>query len=203
MRSEMIIFDEGKLRDRLATLPIEGAVTFAACCAERLMPSLIHYANLNKAFDRDCYLNGMELMWLAAAGQHIERKKLELFEKQCVVPTEDQSWEFGEPYAEDAAAAVIYTIQTWLLNKREYAAFAARRAYEVVDHVITGHMENFPNLESEELAVLSHPSLQRELERQQSDLAKIEACGIALTENIVCKLRDKAKNDSASVLNLS
>jgi hypothetical protein len=97
-----------------------------------------------------------------------------------------------EIHADDAASAVVYVIRTWLSGEKKFAMYAARRAYETLDHRVTIGMESYPNSKSGEDEILKHPLIKKELERQSSDLQTIHSHRQCLTADVVETLRNAA-----------
>lgn len=92
-----------------------------------------------------------------------------LDEAERLVPSEDDGWdEPTQPYAEDAAAALVYAIRARLTGHAQEGAWAGRRAYEAVDHYVRNVMQV-----EDETTILSHPVVQAELSRQRRDLLEL------------------------------
>ena len=75
------------------------------------------------------------------------------------------------------------------------AAWAARRAYEALDHLVQDRFAINSGTAEGETRVLEHPLVQAELHRQERDLDCL-ACWEAEGGSIV-KLRESATNDAA------
>lgn len=201
MTMTQYIFQENELRDRLATLPCWKIVAFALCCAERLMPAYTRYsekAGLNTE-DSELYANALELIWNQLLGQENPRQDIENIEQKCLgaIPTEDSAWEHGEPYAEDAAAAVTYAIRSWLLCSAQEAVYAARRIYEAVEHYIANTIGTFPQSDADKQQIYLNPLIQQELSRQKYDLEQLETS--LVQETLIIRLHSKAHEDAITV----
>jgi len=194
------IFQENELRDRLATLPCWKIVAFALCCAERLMPAYVRYsekAALNTE-DSELYANALALIWNQLLDQENPRHEIENMVQKCLdsIPTEDRAWELGEPYAEDAGAAVTYAIRSWLSCSAQEAVYAARRIYEALEHFVTNAVGTIPQSDADKQQIHLNPLIQQELSRQKHDLEQLEAL---VQQSMVGDLRLQAKKDALSV----
>lgn len=172
--NQYIIFSETELKNRLAALHCSKIVAFAASCAERLIPVYARYAEKASLVSQhsSIYRNALDAIWSNILGAEMERYFIENMEKTCVdaIPSEDDSWSFGEPYAEDAGAAVVFTIRAWLFCDPQEAAYAAKRIYEAVDNFVVSSI----NSSLFEEQILAHPLIQKELACQQYDLKQLE-----------------------------
>ena len=197
MTTTNLIFKETELRNQLASFPCWKIVAFAACCAERLMPA---YARYSEKAELDIessklYVNALELIWGQLSGLEGTRQDFEGMEQRCLkeIPSEDNSWEYGELYATDAGAAVTFAIRTWLSCDPQEAVYAAQRVYDAVDNAVNS--ESFSYLEEEQ--ILCHPLIQRELSRQKYDLEQLETS--VAQQTVINELRFKAQEDALTV----
>lgn len=195
----MISFSENMLSERLSRLNCMQITAFAASCAERLMPTYIRFAE-NAALapeDKLLYRKSLDNIWNCALGKLIDKKSIVDMEHACLnaVPSEDDAWEFGEPYAEDAGAAVTFAVRTWLSCDPQNAVWAARRVYEALDNFVVTSL-NSSLIDEQE--VLSNHLIQKELVRQQLDLEQLE--DITFAEQIsIAHLRARAQEQSLTV----
>lgn len=104
------------------------------------------------------------------------------------MPDEYPPWSRMRPIAEDAIATLSYAISCLATGNPQDAAWAAQRAFEAADQLaIFGLAGDNKNLPPEE-ALLSHPIVQTERERQERDMALVlqgnagEVPDIATTE---------------------
>jgi hypothetical protein len=109
-----------------------------------------------------------------------------------LIPGEnDQPWIEEQAYAEDAASAVAYALRALESGEPQEAAWAARRAYEAVDH----HVMSRLGIKGES-HVLGHPLVQAELSRQQRDLSELREAREPAVEVFV-RLRERARADAS------
>jgi uncharacterized protein YjaG (DUF416 family) len=184
------------LHKRLAVLTCQKIVAFAASCSERLMPAYIRYskrAGLSEEQSK-LYRDALDMLWGFAVGSDVKKQYLEQVEGKCLssIPTEDETWAVGEPYAEDAGAAVTYAIRACLSCNPQEAVWAAQRVIDAID--------SFVSCQEEILAVQSnsengeHRLIDKELARQEADLQELEMLVESpLGKDIMEKIRNRAQ----------
>lgn len=188
----MLRYDEDRLLARLERLPPPFRAAFAAACAERLLPA---YAGFFARTGRGAPLSladALERLWLDLEGDSMSTYELqkELSRATALITDEDEDdWVPGWAQADDAAAAVAYAVRCRQGGQAQDAAWAARRAYEALDHLLR-HREDIglgdPSAAAQMPAnlgalaevewALAHPIVQAELARQRRDLDELLAC---------------------------
>jgi len=198
-----LYFDKTVLDKRLSALPNAARVAFAACCAERLMPTFLRYAQVAAFPDEKVQLftSGLERIWKSLSGDDPGRDELEETERACcaAIPNENDVWEKAEPYAEDAAAVIIFALRARITERAENAVFAAQRLYEAVDNFVLRQKATSIVSKADEMDILSSNCVQSELLRQERDLSFIEEKADSFGEIEVQFLRTLAKSDSGTV----
>lgn len=194
MNNQIMAFSETELENRLVALPCHKIVAFAASCTERLMPAYLRYAHKASLDSKltTIYRSALDTIWNSILGAEIDRKLIEELEKTCfdAIPSEDDAWNYGEPYAEDAGASVVFTIRALLTCNHQEAVFAARRMYEAVDNFV---VRSINSSQIDEQEILAHPLIQNELAHQRCDLERLEIKTYSSDENEVIKeLRARA-----------
>lgn len=192
---------EDELKNRLATLPCRKMVAFAASCAERLIPAYARFSEKASmvSYPPSLYRHALDTIWRAILGAEIEKHLVEELEEICMdsIPTEDDAWRFGEPYAEDTAATVVFAVRAWLNCNHIEAFFAARRVYDVLDNFVVGSI-NSSRFDEKEIS--AHPLIQKELARQLYDLEMLELKTSPLIEQETIKaIRSRAEKDSLTI----
>lgn len=192
-------YDEPTLVRRLGKLSFAAQCTFAACCAQRLSPAYPIFARALDGKSPNALNEALSSIW-AGILPPIERAAFQRLEKQILSlhPT-DEEYSRVSPYAEDAVCAAAYTVRTALMNDAQQAAYAARCAFNATDTLINDAVDfdwNSPGVEDRMLAC---SVVQRELARQERDLAELEALG-ELKESDVQRFRARAAREPA-VLN--
>jgi hypothetical protein len=116
----------------------------------------------------------------------------ELNRCMALIPQEDEGpWINEQAYAEDAASAVAYALRARRAGESQEAAYAARVAYEALDH----HVINRLGIK-DDAHVLAHPVVQAELARQHRDLDVLLGADADLAE-LLARLRDRASAEAA------
>ncbi len=193
-------FSEVGLKERLSALPSRRMVAFSASCAERLLPTYKRYAakaSLSEG-EREIFGSALDLVWRLVLGETVGERELESREQACLdaIPSEDEAWELDEPYAEDSGAAVTFSIRAWRSSDPQEAVWAARRVYEALDSFVR---QSGGGSDADELTTLSHPLIQRELERQAHDLGQLEQCSPPLETEVLETMRKSARLQAESV----
>jgi uncharacterized protein YjaG (DUF416 family) len=191
-------FNDTELKNRLAKLPCPDMVAFSASCAERLLPTYVRYS---KRVQLDAGISGlfhraMEMIWSQLQGQSGETSEIEELVRVCFanIPDEDVALQAEEPYAADAATAVLFSLNALLSCDPQQAVWSARRVYDVVDNFVA---VTDPSSSFDENKIFSHPLVQSELERQEFDLLLLEGPrnGENL-EEVFLRMQQKARLDA-------
>ena len=198
MRISMFRFDEKELSRQIKRLSKQHRAAFAAACAQRLLPA---YERFSKKTGKGGYLslaNILEHLWKDLASDQVaaEDIQMRISTSMALIPGEDDGpWVSEQACAEDAASALAYALRCLRTGEAQEAAWAARRAYECLDHYVTNSEKIDTNVSGIEVQVLSHPLIQAELGRQQRDLIELLDKSITVKE-----LRERAKSEALSFL---
>lgn len=164
-------YDETVLIKRLELLPRALRVAFAASCAQRLLPAYAAFSAVSGQGSPNEVEQAIGRVWSGLFDPSMPEVERDIARIMELIPREDgDEWFSEQPYAEDATAALAYALRTAKSGEAQEAAWAARRAYEALDH----HVMNRLGIEGEE-EVLSHPLIQAEFVRQDRDLAMLES----------------------------
>jgi uncharacterized protein YjaG (DUF416 family) len=186
-------YDEQEVIRKLDELDPSAKTAFAAACAERQMPGYIAFSNQTGRGDPDALIAILEDIWQDVLGNKMPEDELQKNLNRCLtlIPHEDEvPWLNEQAYAEDAASAVAYALRTRSTGDSHEAAYAARTAYEALDH----HTINRLGIEDNE-RVLEHPVVQAELERQHRDLDELLRPDVGLIE-LFARLRSRASAEA-------
>jgi uncharacterized protein YjaG (DUF416 family) len=199
------IFDEVSLKMNLEMLDRWGRVAFAAACSERLFPLYVEFSRTApaKLVDVKTYSSALDHVWnclaLKDSKENITKALLTKCEK--LLPSEEDAWEHGCPYSEDAAASIVFCLRLLLYGDSQEAFWTARRLYEVVDHFVVNSLGCDLCGPEDELLVRESPIVQKELDRQFRDLTDSRAAArtSAAFNELCLVLRNRSKIE-ASVL---
>jgi uncharacterized protein YjaG (DUF416 family) len=184
------LFNEAELVQKLDELVPRARVAFAAACAERMLPAYVAFSTRANRGDAPALAEMLERVWNDLLGDRIEIRQLQTCVERCaaLIPGEDEEpWLEDQPYADDAASAVAYTLRALERGEPRESAWAARRAYEALDHHVTHRL----GIDDEDQAA-SHVLVQAELQRQARDLEDLRVAGEKPADAIV-RLRDRAR----------
>jgi uncharacterized protein YjaG (DUF416 family) len=190
-------YDERELIEKLNRLSKPLRAVFAALCAERLLPAHAEYCKRVATRDPLALPTLLSRLWEDLDGDPMSPAQLAAAIDTCteLIPREDEEpWIDLQPYAEDAGAAVAYALRTRITGASQEAAWAARRAYEAMDHSVISREGVEANSAGEEARVLAHPLVQAELARQQRDLEDLDKTG--KERELISSLRARAQRDA-------
>lgn len=193
-------YDEIEIIRKLDLLDPKAKLAFAAACAARQIPGYVMFSRETGRGDSYALISVLERVWRDVLGEQMldHEVQRELEQVMALIPQEDDGpWVNEQAYAEDAASAVAYALRTRITGASREAAFAARVAYEALDH----HIMNRLGVENDE-HVLRHPVLQAELSRQHRDLDELLGSNLNRTA-LFTRLRDRANTESASFFGMA
>ncbi len=192
-------YDEAGLVGALGRVSAQLRAAFAAACAERLLPAYVAFSARTGRGDPAALAEILERIWKDVLGdkRDVKEVRAELARCMALIPGgNDERWVDEQAYADDAASAVAYTLRTLESGEPQEAAWAARRAYEALDH----HVMHRLGIEGED-QILRHPLVQAELSRQRRDLDAL--LGVARdtdrSTQVIAELRGRAKAEAAQV----
>ncbi len=192
-------FEEPLLRAQLDRLPREHRAAFAAACAERLFPAYMRFSHEARRADPETLRAALSRLWDDLTGNPLSELELRASAKKCLalVPSEDEEPSDEQPSAEDAAAALVYALESRVKEGSQEAAWSARRAYDALDRFIMSDEPGVIVTEAAEQRVLEHSLVQAELARQRRDLDELLGVGEQGVRDVAVRLRDRAKEESA------
>jgi uncharacterized protein YjaG (DUF416 family) len=196
----IIHFDERELVAKLNELPDELRAAFAASCAERLLPAYAKFAARTGRGEAAALTAILTRLWHDLGGNPMTDSERQAQIDACMklIPREDDGeWVPEQAAAEDAGAAVAYALRCRLTGQAQEATWAARRAYEALDHYVINRANIDTNEPGAEHQVRSDPLVQAELQRQQRDLSELHASRDAGGTEAMMRLRDRAKQEGA------
>ncbi|HXY57843.1 MAG TPA: DUF416 family protein [Methylocystis sp.] len=174
----MMIYDESHLIKMLDALPRELRTAFAALCAERLAPAYAAFAGRLGSLDAAKLTSILGRLWLALNGEPITGEEIQSDLDLCMtlIQADDEGqWSSLRAYAEDAVASVAYALRAQQNGESQEAAWAARRAYEAIDHFVINRDKIDTSEVGAEKRIIDHPLVQQELAQQQKDLDDLNA----------------------------
>lgn len=194
----MLHFDEKELSRQIERLSKEHRIAFAAACAQRLIPSYERFSKKTGKGNYPLLVNTIEDLWKDLTNGQAVEKDIDERISTCMglIPGEDdEPWISEQACAEDAASALAYALRCLRTGEPQEAAWAARRAYECLDHYVINSEKIDTNVSGAEVRVLSHPLIQTELSRQQRDLNQLVNRSVTVEQ-----LKARAQFESSSFL---
>lgn len=179
-------------------------VAFACACAERLIPAYVVFDGRTGGAGAGILRSVMTELWRDLERGGMSEDDIEASLERCMalLPDEEEgAWIPERAPAEDAAAAVSYALRARSSGSSQEAAWAGARAYDAVDDYARRLMKVDPNAEGAEERILSHPVVQTELRRQKRDLEMLVGCTPDSLQDVLARLRDRAKAEIAIPLN--
>lgn len=199
----MTDFDRGALTGRLARLPGDLRLLFAAMAAERLLPTAQAFLRARDASDAEQLRRALDVLWRRGGGEPVDASASDAGLASCEALVDAAAEEDSEEslLAENAAAVVLFGLRSLRSKDPEELGWAAQRAYDTVDHVATA---DEPDLEAfrDNARILAHPVVQQELRWQLDDVRALEelATKARIAPEDVQALRDEARRQARSVL---
>jgi uncharacterized protein YjaG (DUF416 family) len=193
-------FDEAKLAQELNRLSVKLRVVFAASCAQRLLPAYRVYCAHSGRGDSPTLEGLLTRLWCDLEGRPMSANEIRGAIETCMhlIPREDdEPWVDGQAGAEDAASAVAYALRCRETHERQEAAWAARCAYEALDHFVINRENIDTNLAGAESRIVAHPLIQAELRRQRQDLDYLLSSNEEDEQKVTRELRERAKKSGS------
>jgi len=165
-------------------------MAFAAACAERLFSCYSLYAGLTKTDPEAKVRKALDYGWRYLADGKYDQSVLDghINVVNELLPTEP--WRPEMDAAEDAAAAVVFTLECLKDDSVQSACWAAGRAYAAVDNYIASRMDG-TNIDGDR--IINNELVQSELFRQERDISQLISRSV-----IVAELRRRSESESAT-----
>ncbi len=162
-------FDGALLRNRLGTLPKWKQIGFVLLLCERMMPNLKEFSAAT-GFDGSGYADSMGLAWDSLNSVQNGRDYKTRPETSLTgAPSTEESVHRFTSLALNAALSISSLMSIVDDGRIEHAVEVAQLACDGVELYIQ-FLELVPPIPLARGRVLDHPLMQRELERQESDL---------------------------------
>jgi len=196
-RLVLLVFDEMQLTQELRDLAPVGRIAFSAACAERQRPNLSRSTANGSGDVTASFAAAIDAVWQHLLGTPLHDAEVADLIRRCerVMRNEDseEGWREEVMYAENAGAAVIYTLKCVQTEDPQMAVWAARQSIEALDSYLWERLTaDFDDEPSEEM-VLAHPLLQAEVRRQRDDLTTARHIDRESRTPIVLTLRTRAR----------
>lgn len=187
------MFNERELARKLAVLPPNHRIAFAASCCERLLPNYLAFSQMEKWGKPEVLRHALDEVWRILHGHPVSETDVREIIQSCIdlAPDTEDFQSLFVSAAGDAAAAVAYTLECCLDGDAKRAALVGRLPTETLYQYLsrvndpeTGvHIED-PTFDEQ---MLRAPLMIAELEKQRRDvelLASQEALTPTLLENL-------------------
>lgn len=165
------MFQIDLIANKLSQLEVRRRALFAAMTTERLASFFRHYASSNPD-ELQTFNAGLDYVWsrIEATSNLTDKdqdaRQSSIIEK--ILPSEDDLTPYAAQ-ANDAVAALLYSIQSLTEENSKVAAWAAQRAYDSVDAIVNQLPDSSGNIPTD--FIDSHPLLDSELSQQKADLS--------------------------------
>jgi hypothetical protein len=169
-------FSRAQLTKKLDQLPRSLRVTFAATCAERLLPAYLNFSDMTERAEPETLTRILTRLWDDIAGNLMEESELQKNISTCmslIPPDDDMTLPIESDYAENAVLAVIYALTCRQGGNSQEAMSSAEQVYNALDHFLINR-ENIVLRRRESVRrILAHPLIQAELARQRRDIEEL------------------------------
>lgn len=165
------------IREQLVALDSGRRLVFGALCCERLLPNYISFQRDSGWGDFAAVRKALDCVWAHVYGNAQQDAEIVDASSACelAAPSSDDFTSIYVTAAQDACFAVCSLLDYVLENDIDKIVQAATYATDSVDLFVqetNGIVPGDPELEAK---ILRHPLMQRELERQGSDLEAIRS----------------------------
>jgi uncharacterized protein YjaG (DUF416 family) len=197
----ILSFDEKALLAQLRRLPNQLCVAFAAACAQRQLPNYASFAKVTGTGNPALLAKALTCVWEDIGGNsaaHVELRE-KLNSCMSLLPKDEVQRLGQQPYADDAVASVAYAIRARLTGECQEAMWAARRAYEALDHYVIARFNPIIVEPDAENRIVAHPLVQAELRRQRADLSQLQEAAMnpASEREVITDVRSRSQVDAA------
>ena len=198
-------YNEELLKKELNRMAVPLRVVFAAAVAERLLPAYVTFSQKTGRGNPHLLTEILERLWRDIDGIKMDPEELQRnidLSMELIPQDDEEPWIPDQTWAEDAAVAVVYALCTRQNGRSQDSVWAARRAYDALDHFVTTQEDIDPSTAGAEERIISNPLIQAEFMRQQRDLRELVAVDRQDESTLAQKIRQRAKADSISVFNM-
>ena len=136
MISTLLHYDESLIARNLQALSLAGQVRFAAICSEFLIPSFEWVAERSGNYDIVLVRHALDLAWAVESSVLLPTAEVEDLASQVesyVQDADDEEWLLEGEVADNALAAVIYSLRAIHESSVQSAVWAGRQVYEAAD----------------------------------------------------------------------
>lgn len=168
VKAEVLNYDETGLVRALSEMSVQAMIAFAGACACRTgTAAASRGADMRFALQAIDQLRSFVQGGAFASGDQIEAQLI------ACIADEDEAPEFDASVVEDALAAAAYGFRCVANGDAMNAVWASRRAYDAVERYAGLRQNETEFTEEVEVAILSHPLVQSELQRQRRDVGDL------------------------------
>ena len=175
-----MLFDEAKLTKTVSMLPFKQRVAFAAACCERLLPNYLAFVVMEGWGNQTTMQQALNEIWSFLHGGVLSEQRVQELRTACeaVMPdSEDFTSIFTGP-AQNAASAIIYTLECCLDGESERIAMVGRLAIHTIDDYLNIVNDPMTDVHGSDAAfdqwLEQAPLMVAEVDAQQQDLGLLK-----------------------------
>ena len=165
---------EPELRSLLTNLPFVGLRAFIAACATRQLGAYAYFQKETGASGLEVLRNALDNVW-----SHIDDGELDpsslMGECEQLFENESDSWELHRAWAESSVLSIVAALRSFVESPLDIAVETAIYGQDALDlriiYVLGLDMSDRGN----EAKVDAHPTMVKEVEREQRDIGEIRA----------------------------
>jgi hypothetical protein len=184
----MLDFDKAGITGALSGKEARLAVAFSTACAQRLVNSLCSFEQHEGAKSIAQTTLGALRSYLVVGTLPSEGLEAQLI---SLIPDEDDDASFAAGVLDDALAALAYSVRASTTAPIESACYAATRALATAFRYSLQFLNHSLLTDSSLRFAMENPVVQRELQRQERDLADI-GTGFQQAQMTISLLIDRA-----------
>ncbi len=195
IRDEVLEFSRDRIAAAISGLEPSRRLAVCAACAQRLIP-FVDANSGAQAQVPSSFRTVLDIVWSQLLGLGSPLTPSEIDElcqaARAQVPDEDDLVP-GYPYAQDAAIAVTYALETWRTGDTRSTALCLEQAYNVVDnYVLNQTVPDGTISEQAETNIVQDAIVQAELTRQCHDIELCRKTDESQWRSVLSQMRAEA-----------
>ena len=183
-----------KLARELDRLSPRHRLAFSAACCQRALPNLQAYARQMRSIDASAVGQALEEVWEFVEGTRSALNVVQLRQAcECQLPPPDDDHVLAS-----AASNTVQMVDLLLQQAVEPRAWRSKEIAGWAQATVDGYLQTGPESIEDQDSLVPHPLMQRELARQEADLAWLKRQGV-LSRDLLEYLRARAISDGGSL----
>jgi uncharacterized protein YjaG (DUF416 family) len=192
-------FDPELLGKDLSALSKERRVAFCAACCQRMLPNYQKFSKIEGWGRPEVLTTALAEVWRFLDGTLFAKDRVDDLANGCQEAAPDTE-EFTSLYtssALDAASALVETLRCCDDGDPRHGVIVGTAARDSVDMYVQMRDQLDPSSPALEATILQDPLMQREIEKQRSDVVSLKTAP-TLSHEVLLRLRESSSYDILS-----